>query len=95
MATESEFYLQQVESCARQAEASPLANQRAIHLRAQAAWQALADRRLVTEAKRSRLEAEKRLAMAETPPDEDLRTEDQTAEDATSTERADRDPGGA
>jgi hypothetical protein len=62
MATESEFYLKQAESCARQAEASLLPNQRGLHLRAQAAWQALADRRLLTETQRAQIDAEKRQA---------------------------------
>jgi hypothetical protein len=59
MSTESSFYMQQVANCAREAEAAALPNQRDKYLRAQSAWQALADRKLLTEAKRARIEAER------------------------------------
>jgi hypothetical protein len=61
MATESAFYLEQVENCARDAEAALLPNRREMHLRSQAAWQALADRRILTEANRAKSEEQKRL----------------------------------
>ena len=62
MATESTFYLQQVAKCAREAAESLLPNQRAMHLRSQAAWQALADRKLLTETNRAKSEAQKAFA---------------------------------
>ena len=62
MASESDFYLRQAENCAKLADAALLPNRREIHLRAQAAWQALADKRLLTEAQRARLDAQKGLA---------------------------------
>ena len=65
MSTESKFYLQQVEHCAKEAEASLLPNRREMHLRSKAAWQALADRRLLTEENRARLDEQKRLAATE------------------------------
>lgn len=62
MATESSFYLDQVENCERKAEASTLPNQRDMHLRSKAAWQALADRRLLTETNRAELARKQRAA---------------------------------
>lgn len=60
MSRESSFYLQQVAQCARDAEAAVLPNQREMFLRSQSAWQALADRRLLTEQASAELEAQRR-----------------------------------
>jgi hypothetical protein len=65
VSTESSFYIQQAAKCAKEAEAAMLPNQRAMYLRSQAAWQTLADRRLLTESNRARLEQQKRQAAAE------------------------------
>lgn len=62
MATESDFYLRQAEQCAVEAAAASLPNRRDMLLRAKAVWQALADRRLLTEANREKLEASKHCA---------------------------------
>lgn len=53
MAATSVHYLQQAEHCARAADAALLENERAKHLRSQAAWLALAARELATQAARS------------------------------------------
>jgi hypothetical protein len=61
---ESSFYLKQAANCAKEAEAALLPNLREMYRRSEAAWQALADRRLLTEANRARLEEQKRQAVA-------------------------------
>lgn len=58
----SPFYLQQVSNCAKAAAATPLANQRETFLRAQAAWQALADRETAMKEAREKRDAEKAAA---------------------------------
>lgn len=59
MSVSTEFYLRQVAVCAKAASETPLANQRDIYLRAEAAWQALADREVRTKTAREQREAEK------------------------------------
>jgi len=66
----SPFYLQQVSKCAQAAADTPLANQRETFLRAQAAWQALADRETAVKDARDKREAEK--AVGVEPPVNDL-----------------------
>ncbi|WP_164156255.1 hypothetical protein [Sandarakinorhabdus rubra] len=52
MRATSEFLETQILSCARMAADAGLSNQRAMFLRAQAAWQALADKESVVQAER-------------------------------------------
>jgi hypothetical protein len=59
MTVSSQFYLTQVVHCARSAAQSTLANERDKFLRAQAAWQALADRELGIKTARERREADR------------------------------------
>ena len=63
MSASGKFYLAQVALCAQSAETTPLANQREKYLRAQAAWQALADREIGIVAARDLREAEKAAQM--------------------------------
>lgn len=53
MAATPAHYLQQAENCARAADTAQLDNERAKHLRSQAAWLALAARELATQAARA------------------------------------------
>jgi len=59
MSTDSRFYLEQAANCAKEAEAASLSNQREMHRRSQAAWQALAERRLLMEANRAKAQQAK------------------------------------
>jgi hypothetical protein len=59
MSTPGEFYTAQAASCAKSATDTPLPNLREKYLRAQAAWQALADREIGVRAAREQREAEK------------------------------------
>jgi hypothetical protein len=59
MSASGKFYLAQAATCAQAAEKTQLANQREKYLRAQAAWQALADRENGIVAARDLREAEK------------------------------------
>lgn len=63
MSVSSQFYQNQASVCARSAEGTTLPNQRDKYLRAQAAWQALADREIGIKAARDLREAEKADAM--------------------------------
>lgn len=70
MSASGKFYLAQAATCAQAAENTALANQRDKYLRAQAAWQALADREIGIVAARDLREAEKAaLIPAECPED--------------------------
>lgn len=60
MSVSGEFYRKQADLCAMSAEASGLSNQRDTLLRAQAAWQALADREFRVKAGREQRELEGR-----------------------------------
>ncbi len=65
MSASTQFYLDQAAECGRNALSAPLANQREIQLKAQAAWQAMADRAIKTAAERDRREdARRELALA-------------------------------
>lgn len=65
MSVSTQFYLDQAAECGRNAKVAPLENQRAIQLKAQAAWQAMADRAIQTATERDRRDAERReLALA-------------------------------
>ncbi|MBS0255045.1 MAG: hypothetical protein JSS36_07525 [Proteobacteria bacterium] len=59
MSATCQFYLLQVDQCARAAAGAQLDNQRDIFLRAQAAWQSLADRELGNKLAREQREAER------------------------------------
>ena len=59
MSASGKFYLAQAALCAQNAQGTALANQRDKYLRAQAAWQALADREIGIVAARNLREAEK------------------------------------
>ena len=59
MSASGKFYLAQAELCALSAEKTALANQKDKYLRAQAAWQALADREIGIVAARDLRDAEK------------------------------------
>ena len=59
MSASGKFYLAQAELCAQSAEKTALANQKDKYLRAQAAWQALADRETGIVAARDLRDAEK------------------------------------
>jgi len=54
MRATADFYQQQIGQCGRQAEAAGLSNQRAMYLRAQAAWQKLANAEAAAQAERAR-----------------------------------------
>lgn len=65
MSTSTQFYLDQAALCGRNAQTAALQNQREVQLKAQAAWQAMADRAIQTATERDRREAERRaLALA-------------------------------
>ena len=64
MSVTSSFYLARAVDCAREARATDLANVRERCLRAEAAWRAMAERVLRTEASRSKREAERALDTA-------------------------------
>ncbi|OSZ72455.1 hypothetical protein CAP39_03720 [Sphingomonas sp. IBVSS1] len=53
----ADFYEQQIGLCGRQAEAAGLSNQRAMYLRAQAAWQKLANTEAASQAERAKRQA--------------------------------------
>ena len=57
-----QFYIDQAESCARAADAAPLANQRETMLRSQSVWLSLAAREQSIRAARARRELEKEQA---------------------------------
>lgn len=59
MSVTSSFYLARAIDCAREASATDLANVRERCLRSEAAWRAMAERVLRTEASRSKREAER------------------------------------
>lgn len=63
MSASTQFYLDQAAQCAKSAAAAALPNQRDIYRKAEAAWQAMADRALRTSAERDRRD-EERLASA-------------------------------
>lgn len=54
MRVTSEFFQSQIDIAGGMAANAPLANQRAMHLRAQAAWQALADRDAAAQVERAK-----------------------------------------
>jgi hypothetical protein len=54
MRATADFYEQQIGLCGRQAEAAGLSNQRDMYLRAQAAWQKLANAEAAAQAERAR-----------------------------------------
>lgn len=58
MAAPEQFYLDQVANCAEAASHSTLANERDKFLRAQGAWQALADRERKSRLAKARRQAE-------------------------------------
>lgn len=64
MTANTQFYLDRAEQCGRDATKAMLANQRDVLLKAQAAWQAMADQSHKMTTERDRREAE-RLARAE------------------------------
>jgi len=59
MALSSDFYLARAAECARDAEQADLANVRERCLRSEAAWRAMAERVLKTEAARTRSATER------------------------------------
>ena len=63
MSVSSQFYLTQVAQCARSAAGASLSNERDKYLRAQAAWQVLADRELGIRAARDQREAQRAEAL--------------------------------
>ena len=69
MTVSGQFFLTQASSCATSAAGSTLTNQRETYLRAQAAWQALADREFGLKAARAQREADKADADARSGPD--------------------------
>lgn len=65
MSVSTQFYLDQAAACGRNALSANLQNQRDVLLKAQAAWQAMADRAIRTAAERDRRDEERReLALA-------------------------------
>ena len=71
MSASTQFYLDQAAACGRNAQSATLQNQREVLLKAQAAWQAMADRAIRTAAERDRREDERRelaLLTQGTPP---------------------------
>lgn len=60
MAVSTQFYLDQAAECGRNAASATLQNQREVLLKAQAAWQAMADRAIRTATERDRRDAERR-----------------------------------
>ena len=59
MSASSQFYIGQAALCARSAAGAILANERDKYLRAEAAWQALADREVGIRTARAQREAER------------------------------------
>ena len=59
MSASGKFYLAQAALCAQNAQGTALANQRDKYLRAQAAWQALAERELGIKAAREQRDGER------------------------------------
>lgn len=59
MSASSNFYSTQAETCALAASKAMLDNEREKYLRAEAAWQALANREIETQAARLKREADK------------------------------------
>lgn len=59
MAEAVAFYVRQAESCGKAAAESTLANERDKFLKAQAAWQALADKTALVQAQAAKREAER------------------------------------
>ncbi len=59
MSVSANFYLTQVESCAKSARDAKLDNERDRYLRSQDAWQALADKEIRVRAARAERDAEK------------------------------------
>lgn len=68
MSVSGQFFQHQASLCAASAAGCKLDNQRETFLRAQAAWQALADREFGLKAARAEREAEKAAAEAELAP---------------------------
>ena len=60
MSVSTQFYLDQAAECGRNAQRATLQNQREVQLKAQAAWQAMAERAIKTAAERDRRDAERR-----------------------------------
>jgi hypothetical protein len=60
MSASTQFYLDQAALCGRNAQSATLANQREVLLKAQDAWQAMADRAIRTAVERDRRDAERR-----------------------------------
>ena len=65
MTVSGQFYLAQVATCARSAANATLTNERDKYLRAQAAWQTLADRERDNKVARDQREAERASQVAE------------------------------
>ena len=57
MSLQKNFYIEQATNCAREADEAKLPNLRAMFLRSQKAWQALADRKGLTDEARALREA--------------------------------------
>lgn len=72
MSTSTEFYVMQAQSCAASAAATALPNLKDKYERAQAAWQALADREVEVKAARDVRDAEKAARMSEDELTEEL-----------------------
>jgi hypothetical protein len=62
MSVSSQFYLEQAAKCERSAHDAALDNQRAIFERSAAAWQAMADRAIRTDAERAVRDAAREVA---------------------------------
>jgi len=60
MSVSTQFYLDQAAQCGKDAQSALLQNQREVLLKAQAAWQAMADRAIRTAAARDRRDEERR-----------------------------------
>lgn len=60
MSASTQFYIDQAALCGQNAQSATLANQREVLLKAQAAWQAMADRAIRTASERDRRESERR-----------------------------------
>lgn len=80
MTVSGQFFLTQASSCATSAAGSTLTNQRETYLRAQAAWQALADREFGLKAARAQREADKAEAEADARSGPDHATDDSDAD---------------
>lgn len=71
MSASTQFYLDQAVQCGLDAQSAILQNQREVLLKAQAAWQAMADRAIRTAAERDRRDEQRRelaLRTQGTPP---------------------------